>query len=590
MSNALGPARLTTAPERRRGPAALAILFALAALAALAAHTKDHGAAAGFFAAIALGFGALWAAPYIRARRLPPILAGGFWRRWTALAVVAVIASAIAPNSTVVNVFDWLVIGLVPARLLSTWRQRRSHNIDPGQLPQTARALHQHMAGLGGGCYLATDAQGRLLVAPAQAAALVLAGPRKGKSWCVVAPAVAAHPGPVVAPSTKLELVHATLPVRRQLGDCWYLDLAGDGIPAGCRPVRYSPLARAADWDQAMLVADAMVRSGEGAAHDKPHWKERASALLAGCLHAAAISDRSMRELTGWIMRHDTASPLVELDPASIAHAVLEGIAHTDREERSGIFSTAARVLAAYRSEHALQLAENATFDPDAFVRSTDTLYITAPGDRQRLLAPIVVALLTEIRQARYRAHRHNYSGPPLLMALDEARNIAPIPDLPQQLSEGGGQGVQTMVVLQSLAQARAVWGDEGTALMDFTDAVVILGGVTDKTTCETISRRAGGWDRPIQTTTHQQTTTGLLTRSFSTGQQWTTRREARIPPDQVANIPHGQALVMIATRWAYLPAIPYHHHPCFTQVLAHAQQPAGDLAAGTGLPPPGQS
>lgn len=103
------------------------------------------------------------------------------------------------------------------------------------------------MAALGGGCYLALTAAGQLLAAPVQAAVLVLAGPRKGKSSCVVAPAIAAHPGAVVAPSTKLELLDATLPIRRQLGDCWYADLANEGVPAGCRPLRYSPLARASD-------------------------------------------------------------------------------------------------------------------------------------------------------------------------------------------------------------------------------------------------------------------------------------------------------------------------------------------------------
>lgn len=223
-------------------------------------------------------------------------------------------------------------------------------------------------------------------------------------------------------------------------------------------------------------------------------------------------------------------------------------------------------MLAAYRSESALALAEQPNFDPVAFAHSRDTLYIAAPGERQRQLAPLVVGLLVEIRQARYRAHRQGTADRfALLMALDEARNIAPIHDLPSQLSEGGGQGVQTMVVLQSLSQARAVWREEGHALMDFTDAVVILGGVTDKETCETISRKCGHWDRPIQTISEQRGAFALSTVPPTLSEGWTTHREARLPPDHVAAIEFGQALVIVGTGWEYVATQPYEQHPCFS-------------------------
>jgi hypothetical protein len=57
---------------------------------------------------------------------------------------------------------------------------------------------------------------------------------------------------------------------------------------------------------------------------------------------------------------------------------VLAGIKHTADRERSGIFSTAARVLRAYRSPVALAASEHPSFDPDAFVASRDTVYIAA--------------------------------------------------------------------------------------------------------------------------------------------------------------------------------------------------------------------
>jgi hypothetical protein len=182
------------------------------------------------------------------------------------------------------------------------------------------------------------------------------------------------------------------------------------------------------------MVANAMATSTQGTNPDS-HWTERAGALLSCLLHAAAISGRSMRDLANWVNRHELDTPLGELPEHSPAHGLLYGIKRTDPENQTRYLSNASGVLKACRSEAALRIADDPNFDPDAFVRSTDTLDLVAPAERQRLMAPLVVGLLMEIRQASYRAHREDRRGAPL-MALDEARNVAPIPDLPQQLSD----------------------------------------------------------------------------------------------------------------------------------------------------------
>ena len=67
------------------------------------------------------------------------------------------------------------------------------------------------------------------------------------------------------------------------------------------------------------------------------------------------------------------------------------------------------------------------------------------------------------VEAARRRAARApgGRLDPPLTLMLDEAANIAPLPSLPSLLSDGGGTGLTTLAVLQSLAQARARWGHE---------------------------------------------------------------------------------------------------------------------------------
>ena len=67
---------------------------------------------------------------------------------------------------------------------------------------------------------------------------------------------------------------------------------------------------------------------------------------------------------------------------------------------------------------------------------------------------------------------------PPLLLALDEIGNLAPLPSLPALMSEGGGSGITTLTVLQSLSQARDRWGEQAAnTIWDAAIAKIILGG-----------------------------------------------------------------------------------------------------------------
>jgi hypothetical protein len=87
-------------------------------------------------------------------------------------------------------------------------------------------------------------------------------------------------------------------------------------------------------------------------------------------------------------------------------------------------------------------------------------------------------------------------------------------------------------------------------------------------------------WDRPIQTVSATSGSSWLTIVQPTQTDQWTTRREARIPPDQVAAIPFGQALVIVGTGWEYVPTHPYGQHPSFARVLAHARQFPGQAYA----------
>ncbi len=116
------------------------------------------------------------------------------------------------------------------------------------------------------------------------------------------------------------------------------------------------------------------------------------------------------------------------------------------------------------------------------------------------MAAPLVVGLLTDIRSAAYARSgtpAPDRSAPtrrpaPVVLALDEVANIAPIPDLPSMVSEGAGQGLLTLACLQDLSQARARWGGAAEGFFSLFGTTVVLPGIGDVRTLEALSALAG--------------------------------------------------------------------------------------------------
>ncbi len=373
------------------------------------------------------------------------------------------------------------------------------------------RVIRQAAARSGGCLYLGSGAVGPVW-ARAEQAVLVLGPPRSGKTSGLVVPTVLSAPGAVVSTSTKPDVLRATARARGRDGPCLLYDPSGTvETPVGVERVRWSPVTGCARWDDALLVARGLVGStrtsgGRSAGEiGVDHWTERAQALLAPVLHAAALEGAELGTVLSWIDRRQAAPALRVLDRegAGIAADLLAGIAATDGREQSGIWSTASGVLAAYRSETALATTVAPDFDPRTFCESSATLYICATGRHQALAAPLVVGLLTDIRAAAYARAAAGIpdhtsatvgtSGPTsVVLALDEVANIAPVPDLPAMVSEGGSQGVATLACLQDLSQARGRWGTAAEGFLSLFGTTVVLPGIGDVRTLEALSALAG--------------------------------------------------------------------------------------------------
>jgi len=128
----------------------------------------------------------------------------------------------------------------------------------------------------------------------------------------------------------------------------------------------------------------------------------------------------------------------------------------------------------------AVSPAAGEEFDPVRFLLERGTLYLLGTASGASATANLVAALIEDIVEAARRRAAASPGArldPPLAVILDEAANY-PLPSLPSLMSDGGGTGITTFVVLQSLAQARARWGQhEAAAIWDAAIAKLILGG-----------------------------------------------------------------------------------------------------------------
>jgi type IV secretory pathway TraG/TraD family ATPase VirD4 len=420
-------------------------------------------------------------------------------------------------------------------------------------------AVRAKVARLGGGAYLGVSAHGEWALADPESAVMVLGPPRSGKTSAVMIPAVLGAGGAVIATSTKPETMKATVGARSEVGQAWLFDpFGGERPPQGVRRLCWSPVAAASSWDEALVTARAMAasaRPGAGTTNES-HWSERAAALLAPLLHAAALTGRPIAEVVRWTLRQEVEEArLALLDSESeLAADVLEGIERTDARERSSIFSASAGVLAAYSADAVRASAERPNFDPKRFAASADTIYVTAPEHRQALCAPLIVGLLEQVRHAVYeRAARGEGGGPAMLWALDEVANIAPIHDLPALVSQAGGQGLQVMVGLQDLSQARGRWGSEvAEGFMSLFQTKAVLAGIGDPRTLESISLTLGEYDRRVVSSTMgaNEDDQWLSPRGYSESVSYQTQRQRVLSPGEVAKLPPGKGLLLQGAEW----------------------------------------
>ncbi len=400
--------------------------------------------------------------------------------------------------------------------------------------------------------YLLGRSHGKQVWASVEDSILLIGPPRSGKGLHIVIPAILDAPGAVVTTSTRPDNLTATMRARERVGPVAVFDPQhlAEGVSSG---LRWSPIRGCEDPLTAMIRATGLAAATElsaGGVEGGGFWEGKTRIALQALLHAAALDHRSPAELFRWTLDPSaaaeavailTGSPLAATGWADSLDATLDADPRTRDSIWQGV-SLALSALADPRVLDAVSPEEGEQFDPESFIRDRGTLYLLATGVGAGNSAALVAAFVEDlVETARRMAARSPGSrlDPPLLFALDEIGNLAPLPSLPTLMAEGGGTGITTMPVLQSLAQARDKWSEhKSAAIWDASIAKIILGGASNSRDLQDLSTLIGERDEFTDSVT--------LGDHGSRSNQRSIRRVPILPPDRIRTLPFGTGVILL--------------------------------------------
>lgn len=377
---------------------------------------------------------------------------------------------------------------------------------------------------------------------------VVLGTPRSGKGLHLAIPMILDAPGAVIATSTRPDNLTATLHHRKAVGPVAVFDPQGlaPGIPSSAR---WSPIRGCEDPHVAMVRAKALTAGTANGVTDANFWQASSELAVRCLLHAAALDARGPADLYRWSLSAVEAREAVMIlgthpGAASAWHQAMESILTADPRQRDSVWSMVTIAFSCLGDPNVLEAVSpepEDVFDPETFLRRRGTIYLVGTSTGSSTTAGLVGAFVEDVVEAARRIAARSTGArldPPLSLILDEAANY-PLPSLPSLMSDGGGTGISTVVVLQSLAQARAVWGEHGAAaIWDAAIVKVILGGGSNARDLEDLSRLIG-----------QRTERTTSTSTGPQGGRSTSTSSTQVPilePAKLRTLPFGTAILLL--------------------------------------------
>lgn len=422
----------------------------------------------------------------------------------------------------------------------------------------------------------------------------VLASTRTGKTTSVIIPIVMEAPGPVITTSSRMDVIEATLAMRRDgfrtdgredyaggspqhdPSEVWIFDPTGICTDPSYAPyaINWDPVAACTDDRRAQSLAGAIVGTAD-LKGDNANWAHIATTIVRSLLTAGAVSGKGLDDVYFWSQSMDGINIAANIlknypdrDLRNLA-APLQALINDDLRTRSN------KMLSVSTSFEALGLKSirqwlrpdpsRERFDMKRFLAGQGTVYMLSPlrstqGEAAASQAVFASMFLSEARDtAREMAAESGFGKlePPLSLVLDEVANITPWEGLPQLFTAGSGDGIWSVAVVQARNAARAAFG-EGEEKQMWDNSQKLIGpGQSTSEVLQGISDLAGEHD-----VHHDDLSLNGFNRMglFSNlGVMSRTERRKTLPADSVRRIPMGRFLFVSSNaRPAAVTAVPY--------------------------------
>ncbi len=239
----------------------------------------------------------------------------------------------------------------------------------------------------------------------------------------------------------------------------------------------WDPLSFVHDMETAEKMADVFITSATAAGSKQDAYFESAGReTLSRLMLAAALGGLSVRNVFAWANDPDSR-PGAPDDPAQILSEngqteqgrALRQTQNLTEKQRDGVYGTLRPWISVLGNTKVLPWITDETrsrphFDPDAFVRSTDTIYLISKeggGSARAITGALTMAIL--MAAERYGSTQAGGRLPtPLMAVLDEAANVCRWRELPDVYSHYGSRGIIMSAFFQSWAQGVEAFGETG--------------------------------------------------------------------------------------------------------------------------------
>jgi type IV secretion system protein VirD4 len=422
--------------------------------------------------------------------------------------------------------------------------------------------------------------------------AVALVGPsRCGKTTAAIG-GILEWEGPAVLSSVKTDLLGATHGWRAAHGQVQVFDPTGS---AGLRRdnARWSPVAQATSTAGAQRAAralcDAAPKSGVEGGMD--FWLAQAEILLASLLFVAHHTSQDMGTVAGWVLTQDrptelgpgevrssldallcAENPLVAVDAVDASRGLL-GIWDMEERTRSSVYATAQTVIWPWSDPGVAASSRGRSIDLAWLLSGSNTVYLCAPIEDQKRLAPAFGGLLNDIINQAYRhvATTGRPIDPPLLIVIDEAGNT-PLRSLPEFKSTLAGLGILLVTIWQSIAQMEAAYGKAADTVLSNSLSKVFYAGLSDHSSLRYVGQVLG--DAEVDTRSRTDPW------GVSAGSdQWSTTRAPLAPVHALRQMVPGDALLLHGTLPpAHIRTRPFYRDP---ELRRRAEQRPDDQAGG---------